>query len=181
MINPSQNELIQGSHCSYCGTRFTEQNSWPRKCFRCYNESYKNPIPIVVMMVPVYLDRIGGHVKCGYLIQQRNIPPGKGGWAFPSGYINFGETWQQAAVRELQEEVGLTLAEEDLLVFKVINAESGNMLIFCTSCQVYRDEINFIPNDEVLAIDTPILPGDVELCFPTHNQMWADYYNGLGP
>jgi len=40
------------SHCGYCGAPFTAP-LWPRKCNRCGTTSYRNPIPVVVVILPV--------------------------------------------------------------------------------------------------------------------------------
>lgn len=40
-----------------------------------------------------------------------------GTWALPSGRLNEGESEKKAAVRELEEEAGLTASEEDLLEY----------------------------------------------------------------
>jgi ADP-ribose pyrophosphatase YjhB (NUDIX family) len=152
-VKPPMTDFVKDSHCSYCGTKFTEQKEWPRKCFRCWNESYKNPIPIVVAIVRVF--QRDTNTQCGWLIQQRNIPPEKDGWAFPSGYINFGETWQQAAARELQEEVGLVSSPDDYELYDVVASSTGNMLIFCIHRDgVYQDEVKFEPNEEVSAVQS---------------------------
>jgi len=164
------------SHCSYCGTKFTEQENWPRKCFICWNESYKNPIPIVVALVPVFLHP---NAQCSWLIEQRAIEPQKGGWALPSGYVNFGETWQDAVVRELQEEVGLETKPEDWKLVTIVTPASGNMLIFCAHNGVKKEDIKFEVNEEVSAIDFPVLPEHQELCFPSHNAVWRMYYEFL--
>lgn len=47
------------------------------------------------------------------LIQRRNEPC-QGQWAFPGGFMNIDETAEAAAVRELQEETGITLSETDI-------------------------------------------------------------------
>lgn len=179
MITPPANiNPVRDSHCSYCGARFTEQKLWPRKCFICWNESYKNPIPIVVALVSVH--QRGVAAQCGWLVEQRGIEPEKGGWALPSGYVDFNERWEDAVVRELQEEVGLTTKPEDWSIHKIVKSNQGNMLIFCThKTGVYRDEINFVPNTEVLGIEFPILPEHMTLCFPSHNEVWAEYYNSI--
>lgn len=166
-------ERIKDSHCSYCGTRFTEQVAWPRKCFSCYNDSYKNPIPIVVSMIGVEVDN-----KMGILIQKRNIEPQKGNWALPSGYINHGETWEEAAVRENAEEMNVFTKEDDYHLYGIRKPASGNMLIFCTRPQVWTDQVTefierFRPNEEVSALG--IYYGDIELAFPTHNECARDF------
>jgi ADP-ribose pyrophosphatase YjhB (NUDIX family) len=44
------------------------------------------------------------------LLVKRGRPPGKGTWGLPGGLIDLGETLEAAAVREVVEEVGLTVA-----------------------------------------------------------------------
>lgn len=171
-------EHVKDSHCSYCGSKFTEQKLWPRKCFICWNDSYKNPIPIVVMLVRVFKGR--SLTECGWLVEQRNINPEKGGWALPSGYIDFGETWQQAAARELQEEVGLVTQPENFELLHVMNSVQGNMLMFCTyNLHVYEDDVKFVPNEEVTAVQFPVRPSEIQLCFPSHNEVWKRHYESL--
>jgi ADP-ribose pyrophosphatase YjhB (NUDIX family) len=41
----------------------------------------------------------------GVLLGLRGISPGKGAWSFPSGYVNRGEVLEEAAAREVLEEM----------------------------------------------------------------------------
>lgn len=165
------NELTKNSHCSYCGTRFTEQKLWPRKCFRCYNDSYSNPLPVVVVMIPVAGWYDWGSQRYGLLIQQRGIEPKKDQWALTGGYIDAGETWEQAAVREVREEIGLNLQEDFLKLWSVTSSTNkDNLLIFATCSYNLKDisKLNFQPNNEVLAID--VMWDERELAFPAHTE-----------
>jgi 8-oxo-dGTP diphosphatase len=177
MIKSPQNSK-KDSHCTWCGAEFTEKVAWPRKCFICYNESYKNPIPVVVAMIRVFDQP---HSQCGWLVEQRGIEPKKGEWAFPGGFVEYGEDWKDALVRELQEEIGLITSPSDFELFDILNvATTGNMLIFGAHKFGVRSEIvekNFVPNHEVMAIEYPILPQHRTLCFPTHNEAWVKYYD----
>jgi ADP-ribose pyrophosphatase YjhB (NUDIX family) len=170
-------EPKQHSHCSYCGTRFTEQKLWPRKCFRCYNDSFSNPLPVVVVMLVVQ-----DGFKKGLLIQRRGIDPEKGKWALTGGYIDDGETWQEAAVREVKEELDLKINPAYLALEGVTSStKKNNMLIMCSyqnfwdwkgyddpGLRDYFQRSTFIPNHEVEAIDVMWEPMD--LAFPAHTE-----------
>jgi ADP-ribose pyrophosphatase YjhB (NUDIX family) len=52
-----------------------------------------------------------GHV----LLVRRAIEPGKGHWSLPSGFIEFDEAPEVAAVREVGEETGLVVADPRLI------------------------------------------------------------------
>ena len=44
------------------------------------------------------------------LLIQRGADPFKGAWAFPGGFMNMDETTEECAIRELEEETGLKVA-----------------------------------------------------------------------
>lgn len=59
-------------------------------------QRYRNPIPTVDIIIEV----TGGIV----LIERKNPPFG---WALPGGFVDYGETLEQAAIREAREETSL--------------------------------------------------------------------------
>ncbi len=68
-------------------------------CPRCHFEVevYRNPIPTVDIIIELEDRGI-------LLIKRKNPPPG---WAIPGGFVDYGESLEQAAVREGMEETGL--------------------------------------------------------------------------
>lgn len=111
--------------------------------------------------------------KLGTLIQQRGHEPKKGGWAFTGGYVDENETWQEAIVREVREELGLETEVGDYLLSDVLsNTDKSNLLVFSICLKTFdMKELNFTPNEEVTAIK--IIHEPIELAFPTHTEMLA--------
>ena len=58
---------------------------------------YKHPVPAVDLIIEI-------EGKGLVLIERRNPPPG---WALPGGFVEVGESLEQAAVREAKEETCL--------------------------------------------------------------------------
>lgn len=67
--------------------------------------TYKYPRPAVTTDCVVFTKEEEPKV----LLIQRGNEPYKGCWAFPGGFMNMEETAEECAVRELQEETGLTV------------------------------------------------------------------------
>src|SRR5689334_17905568 len=65
---------------------------------------YRNPKPTTDVIVEVS----GGIV----LIERKNDPKG---WALPGGFVDEGEPVEAAAVREMQEEIGIEVVLTELL------------------------------------------------------------------
>lgn len=160
----------KNSHCSYCGKAFLDVK-FPQECYACANITYINPLPVIVAMIMVNSRERPRIIPNGILIQKRNIEPQKGNWALPGGYIDEGESWQVAAAREVQEEIGLYTTPEQYELMDVKTANNGNLLVFCKwkYLVINLDSIPFIPNKEVTAIDVAYDP--IELAFPTHTEM----------
>jgi 8-oxo-dGTP diphosphatase len=62
------------------------------------------------------------------LLVQRGQAPNAGCWSFPGGKIKAGETVQQAALRELEEETGVQASAESILTVLDVMQHSGASL-----------------------------------------------------
>lgn len=179
---------VKNSHCSYCGNQYVKGTIFPKQCGACQCITYSNPLPVVVVMIPVREEFfavaqrgfVAPAVRYGLLIQKRNIQPKKDEWALHSGYIDQGETWQQAAVRELQEEIGLETTTEQFKLYDVLSSDNNlNLLIFCTYIGTLRSikQLNFVPNEEVSELK--IMYEDTALAFPSHTECANRYLKEL--
>ncbi len=68
------------------------------KCPQCGTEIplYRNPVPTVDIII---------EINGGIVLIKRNNPPL--GWALPGGFVDYGESYEAAAIREAREETGL--------------------------------------------------------------------------
>lgn len=154
------------AHCSFCGSAFVENAPWPRVCSHCGEITFRNPLPVCVVMVPC-LDVLG---IPRLLAVRRAIPPKLGELALPGGYINFGETWQEAGAREVFEESGVQIDPGQIVEFHVRSAPDSTLIIFgLAQPQPLELLPPFIPNEE--ASERVILSGPVEMAFGLHSEM----------
>lgn len=107
------------------------------------------------------------------LLVRRKNPPEAGVWGFPGGKVEFGETVQQAAVRELHEETTITgratrvLAGLDLIDPNGAPAAYHYHLVpvvcdFVRGEPVAQDdalEAEWVPVQQVLAEELPLSSG----------------------
>jgi ADP-ribose pyrophosphatase YjhB (NUDIX family) len=159
----------KNSHCSYCGARFSADQLWPRHCRACGNTTYLNPVPVAVVLVPV---------GDGLVVIRRNTEPRKGTLTLPGGYIDLGETWQEAGIREVREETGIDIAGSELALYEVMNGFDGTLVVFGLAARQPRDILRPFASEEtqeVALIDRPI-----ELGFPMHTEVAARYFAGNG-
>ena len=83
-------------YCMHCGQRLTSavpegDNKRRMVCLACGFIHYLNPRP-VAGTIPVRDDN-------SILLVRRDIEPRSGFWVFPGGYMDLGETAEEAAIR----------------------------------------------------------------------------------
>ena len=89
-------------YCPMCGRTLdlgVIEGKERKFCQNCDFIDYKNPLPVAIAIA----------VKAKkFLLIKRGMAPRKGTWGSPSGFIEFGETPEEACLRELKEETGVS-------------------------------------------------------------------------
>lgn len=149
------------NYCSQCGApvvlRIPPGDNLPRHvCDACGTIHYQNP-RLVVGCVPEHEGRI--------LLCRRAIEPRLGFWTVPAGFMENGETLQQAAARESHEEAQARVEVGSLLaVVHVLHARQVHVF-FRAALPVAE----FAPGAESLEV-TLLAPTAIpwsELAFPS--------------
>nr|WP_202529067.1 NUDIX domain-containing protein [Streptomyces sp. SID486] len=161
------------SYCSHCGAPYGEGISgWPRTCPSCGTVTYRNPLPVAVALQPVY-DTKG----TALVVITRTIAPARGGVALPGGYIDDGEDWKQAVVRELREETGIDAAVRDVRLVDAMSSSDGHLLLFGLLPERPADGLPAAgPTDETEGWH--LLRRPEELAFPLHTLAAKAWFEG---
>jgi len=131
-------------HCRVCGSPAdyrvpADDNRERATCSNCGTIHYENPINVVGTL-PVWGDRV--------LLCKRAIEPRYGLWTLPAGFLELGETIEQGALRETDEEAGARV--ELLGLYSVMNVvKVGQVHLF------FRAELkdtDFDPGPESLEV-----------------------------
>jgi ADP-ribose pyrophosphatase YjhB (NUDIX family) len=116
-LNPA---LAEARFCPRCAQ--PAEVNFPRRiaCSHCGYSAYYNPKP-VACAIPV--DGAGK-----VILLRRGFDPGRGLWTFPGGFVDLGESVEEAARRETDEELGIAI-ELGTLVGVYSRAEDRVVLI----------------------------------------------------
>jgi 8-oxo-dGTP diphosphatase len=168
---------MQHSHCSYCGTRYPDGAGWPRTCSGCGETTWSNPLPVAVVLQPIEVD----DGRTGILVIRRDIEPFRGELALPGGFIETGESWREAAIRELSEETGLGARPDEVQLFDVHSSFNGyTLLVFGL---LPTRPASWLPPSAARAevAEYLVRTEPITLCFPTHSDAMARYFAELKP
>ena len=158
----------KNSHCSFCGARISSEVPGPWRCRVCGNTTYLNPIPVAVVLLPV---------ADGIIVIRRNTEPQKGTLTLPGGYIDAGETWQEAACRELLEETGIEVASGDIALYDVQNGLDDTLVVF--GLAVRQPLAKYRPFSSEETQEVVLIHRPIELGFTMHTRVVARYFSEM--
>lgn len=169
-------------YCQHCGHKLEVRKKdaeW--YCASCSQPMYANPIPTVDALL---IDEDGK-----VLLGRRSREPYKGRLNLPGGFMDMGETMEEAIARELKEELGLSTSDYGKLIYggsRVdYHSEGGKkrqlVCIIMVGKMVHKD---FEANDEVdefvWTLPSQLKPEDVTTLAEYQHIMAAYTVSGLG-
>ncbi|MFI6289711.1 NUDIX domain-containing protein [Streptomyces sp. NPDC051018] len=164
--------MTGNSHCGNCGAPYGSVSGWPRTCPACGDTAYRNPLPVAVALQPAYDDR-----GTGLVVITRAIEPRAGLNALPGGFVDFGEDWRHAVVRELREETGIEAGQGEVRLADALSAPGGHLLIFgLLPARPAAELPPPAPTDETTG--RHLLYAPEELAFPLHTTAVRNWFEG---
>ena len=160
-------------YCSSCGARVIEKvpDGDDRSrfvCESCHTIHYQNP-KIVAGCIPEWNGRL--------LLCRRAIEPRHGLWTLPAGFMENGETTEQAAARETWEEARARL--ENMTLYGVFSIPHISQVYIIFRACLQAEE--YAPGPESLEVrlfEEHEIPWD-ELAFPVMKLSLEKYYSDV--
>jgi len=137
-------------------------------CRECGYIHYRNPIPAVALMV---------HDTRRILLVKRAIPPGKGMFSLPGGFLETGETVTECGYRELLEETALHAKNGRLMELETDMTAYGGILL--AVLEVTAWEGTPVAGDDASEVLWSSLREVPELAFSAHNRLVEKLVNTL--
>jgi 8-oxo-dGTP pyrophosphatase MutT (NUDIX family) len=156
-------------YCLHCGAMMTTTNSRndpvPRAtCTVCKYVHYDNPKVLVACML-FYEDRV--------LWIKRATPPYEGRWGMPSGYVECGETVEEAASRELFEETQLILAAEKFSVYGITSVPAISQIYITLAAPMPSMNFQITPEVCDIRLASESEMADAQFAYPPGVEPWV--------
>jgi len=137
-------------------------------CRKCGYIHYRNPIPAVALMV---------HDTRRILLVKRAIPPGKGKFSLPGGFLETGETVTECGYRELFEETALRAKESRLMELETDMTAYGGILLAVLEVTAWEGAP--VAGDDASEVVWSPLDRVPELAFSAHNRLVEKFVKTL--
>lgn len=138
-----------------------------RFCEACALPLYENPVPATCLITVDEEERL--------LLVKRKVAPKEGFWCLPGGFMELGETPEEAGLRELQEETGLT-GKIDMLLGLVCHPGTLYDTILMSGFLVRQYEGIPIAGDDAAAVGWFKKNQLPEIAFSSHTTFINTYF-----
>lgn len=157
------------NYCPHCGGTLSEKElpteQRPRLvCTGCGHVLYDNP-KIVAGTIPLKQSKV--------ILLRRGLDPRRGTWTFPGGYMEMGETTEEAAIRETLEETGLAVQVTSLL--NVYSRPQVGVVVIVYLARVVGGELVLGHETQEIRSFHPWEIPWTDLSFPTTRWALADW------
>lgn len=157
------------TYCPMCATPLVEKEVsglLRAVCPACTFVHFRNPAVVVVVVV-----------QCGetLLLGKRNIEPSRGMWSFCGGFVELGETLEEAARREVKEEANLDIEPGRLV--GVYSTDDGTLAIIAYHAHVAEQQTRSLAaQPEEISELAFFRRADIPpLAFPVHERIVRDW------
>ncbi|HWO19352.1 MAG TPA: NUDIX domain-containing protein [Kofleriaceae bacterium] len=169
--------MARDTFCSHCGARFADPSTYPRTCAACGTQTWANPIPVAVALVPVQ-----DEARTGLLVVRRAIPP-VGKLALIGGFVEEHESWQACAAREVREEAGVDIdpARLEPLWYASSEPRPNRVLLFALAAPLRAADLpSFVPNTEASERGLIFGPSGIDdlIAFSLHSEAVRRFFAG---
>ena len=103
-LNPSLEDV---RYCPRCGKHADVKFPRSLTCPHCGYSAFYNPKPVACAITT--------NTNNELLLLRRGFQPQRGLWSMPGGFVDLGESTEDAAIRETKEEIGVDITLEHLV------------------------------------------------------------------
>ena len=163
-LNPA---LQEAKYCPRCGHE--ADVAYPRSitCPHCGYGAYYNPKPVAAAIPITRRNEI--------VLLRRGFEPGKDLWTFPGGFVDLGETVEEAARREAMEEIRAKVHLQHLVGVYSRGEERVVLIVF--AARIDTEPQTTPEATEVKAFAPEDIPWD-ELAFWSTTDALKDFLSG---
>ncbi len=156
-------------YCPMCATALIEKDiEHVRRsvCPACSFIQFLHPKLVAVVLLQ-HRDKL--------LLSKRNIEPAKGLWNFCGGYVELGETVEEAAIREVKEESNLDVQLENLI--GIYSEGGGSHVIIAYQASILNHQMSSLAAQYEEVSELAFFPWEElpTLAFPVHQQILRDW------
>ena len=160
-LNPALEDV---RYCPRCGKEATVRFPRSITCAECGYGAFYNPKPVACAITANQDDDV-------YLLK-RGFEPNRGRWSMPGGFVDLGESVEDAAIRETKEEIGLTIELQQLV--GVYSRSTDRIVVVVYAARAEGTPTRTEEALEVQAFRPTTIPWD-ELAFWSDGRALRDY------